>query len=91
MKVKLVDERFSISQVAKASGVSARMLRHYDAIGLLPPGSVSSNGYRWYGRAELLRLQRIMMLRRLGLGLAEIGEVLRSQTVEAAALRGHPA
>jgi DNA-binding transcriptional MerR regulator len=81
--------RYSISQVAKASGVSARMLRHYDAIGLLPPRSVTTNGYRWYGRPELLRLQRILMLRRLGLGLAEIGALLREQADEAAALRGH--
>jgi DNA-binding transcriptional MerR regulator len=81
--------RYSISQVAKASGVSARMLRHYDAIGLLTPSSVAANGYRWYGRLELLRLQRILLLRRLGLGLAEIGAVLGEQVDEAAALRGH--
>ncbi|HKS45008.1 MAG TPA: MerR family transcriptional regulator [Amycolatopsis sp.] len=79
----------SISQVAKASGVSARMLRHYDAIGLLPPNCVTANGYRWYGRTELLRLQRILVLRRLGLGLERIGEVLREQADEATALRGH--
>ncbi|WP_206788265.1 MerR family transcriptional regulator [Amycolatopsis sp. MtRt-6] len=81
--------QYSISQVAKASGVSARMLRHYDAIGLLTPASVAENGYRWYGRLELLRLQRILLLRRLGLGLAEIGAVLGEQVDEAAALRGH--
>jgi DNA-binding transcriptional MerR regulator len=81
--------RYSISQVAKVSGVSSRTLRHYDAIGLLPPSTVGANGYRWYGRAELLRLQRILVLRRLGLGLEEIGRVLRQQSDEATALRGH--
>lgn len=81
--------RFSITQVAKLSGVSARMLRHYDAIGLLPPGSVAANGYRWYGRAELLRLHRILVLRRLGLGLTRIAEILSEQADEATALRGH--
>ncbi|QYN18889.1 MerR family transcriptional regulator [Amycolatopsis sp. DSM 110486] len=81
--------RFSISQVAKASGVSARMLRHYDAIGLLKPSVVAANGYRWYGRAELLRLQRIMVLRRLGIGLDQLGEILREQSDEAAALLSH--
>ena len=40
-------------------------------------------------RLELLRLQRILLLRRLGLGLAEIGAVLGEQVDEAAALRGH--
>jgi DNA-binding transcriptional MerR regulator len=81
--------RYSISQVAKISGVTARALRHYDAIGLLRPRSVAANGYRWYGRAELLRLQRILVLRRLGLGLAEIANVLAEETDEATALRGH--
>jgi DNA-binding transcriptional MerR regulator len=80
---------YSISQVAKSSGVSARALRHYDEIGLLKPASVGANGYRWYGRTELLRLQRILVLRRLGLGLDKIAEILSEQTGEAAALRGH--
>jgi DNA-binding transcriptional MerR regulator len=80
---------YSISQVARSSGVSARALRHYDAIGLLTPASVGANGYRWYGRTELLRLQRILVLRRLGLGLEKIAEVLAEQADEASALRGH--
>ena len=79
--------RYSISQVARISGVSARTLRHYDATGLLAPCSVGANGYRWYGRAQLLRLQRILVLRRLGLGLEQIGNILREQTDEATALR----
>ncbi|TVT32537.1 MerR family transcriptional regulator, partial [Amycolatopsis rhizosphaerae] len=78
--------RFSISEVARISGVSARTLRHYDQLGLLPPAEVGRNGYRWYGRGELLRLQRILLLRRLGLGLERIGEVLRQGTGEAEAL-----
>jgi MerR family transcriptional regulator, thiopeptide resistance regulator len=81
--------RYSISQVARMSGVSARTLRHYDAIGLLSPCAVGANGYRWYGRPELLRLQRILVLRRLGLGLERIGDVLREETDEPTALRGH--
>jgi DNA-binding transcriptional MerR regulator len=79
--------RYSISQAAQISGVSARTFRHYDAIGLLSPRAVGANGYRWYGRAELLRLQRILVLRRLGLGLEQIGNILREQTDEATALR----
>jgi DNA-binding transcriptional MerR regulator len=80
---------YSISQVARSSGVSARTLRHYDALGLLTPSSVGANGYRWYGRAELLRLQRILVLRRLGLGLEKIAEILAEETGETAALRRH--
>lgn len=79
--------RYSISQVAKLAGVSSRTLRHYHAIGLLSPTDVGANGYRWYGRAELLRLQRILLLRQMGVGLTEIGQVLAGQVNEVAALR----
>jgi DNA-binding transcriptional MerR regulator len=79
----------SISQVARLAGVSVRTLRHYDAIGLLPPGRVAPNGYRWYGRPELLRLQRILLLRELDVPLLAIGRILDEQTDEVAALRDH--
>ncbi|MEU4673382.1 hypothetical protein AB0F91_36870 [Amycolatopsis sp. NPDC023774] len=49
---------------------------------------VAANGYRWHSWVELLRLQRIMVLRRLG-GLDQLGEILRKQSDEATALRGH--
>jgi DNA-binding transcriptional MerR regulator len=58
------------------AGVSERTLRHYDAIGLLSPAAVDrTNGYRWYGAAELTRLERIRGLRRLGLSLRQIADV----------------
>ncbi len=79
--------RHSISQVGKIAGVTSRTLRHYDAIGLLTPSEVGANGYRWYGRAEMRRLQRILILRQMGLGLVEIGQVLSGQSSEVAALR----
>jgi DNA-binding transcriptional MerR regulator len=82
---------WSIVEVAKASGVTARTLRHYDDIGLLAPAGTGSNGYRRYGRRELLRLQRILVLRALGLGLVEIGAVLDRERDEVAALRKHHA
>lgn len=79
---------FSIQQVAQAAGVSSRTLRHYDGIGLLPAGR-SSNGYRAYGRDDLVRLQRILLLRDLGLGLPEIAQVVDGQVDDVAALREH--
>ena len=82
-------EEYSIVEVARMSGLSSRALRHYDDIGLLPPARIGSNGYRYYGRAELLRLQEIMILRELGLGLAAIGKVLAGESDRAAALRRH--
>lgn len=71
------------------SGVSARTLRHYDEIGLLSPGQVSANGYRWYGRTELRRLQRILLLRDLDVPLPQIKAILSGEDDEIVALRRH--
>lgn len=73
------------------SGVSSRTLRHYDDIGLLPPAHIGSNGYRYYNEDSLLRLQQILLLRELDLGLAEIGSILDSQLDRVQALRSHRA
>lgn len=68
--------RRTVKQLAKVSGVSVRTLHHYHAIGLLVPAEVGGNGYRYYGRAELLRLQQILFFRELGFELARIASVL---------------
>ncbi|MFF9395563.1 MerR family transcriptional regulator [Streptomyces griseoluteus] len=78
-----------IAEVARMSGVTARTLRHYDEIGLLAPARTGTNGHRYYEEFQLLRLQQILVLRALGLGLPEIGRVLAEQVDEVAALRGH--
>src|ERR1044072_9902791 len=80
---------WSIAQVAKMSKVTSRTLRHYDDIGLLPPARVGSNGYRYYEREQLLRLQQILLLRELGLDLATIGKVVDGQNDPIDALRQH--
>ncbi|MDH6182388.1 DNA-binding transcriptional MerR regulator [Microbacteriaceae bacterium SG_E_30_P1] len=61
-----------IGEVARLSGVSARMLRHYNDIGLLTPSGRTSSGYRHYDDADLRRLLEIESLRSLGLSLAEV-------------------
>jgi DNA-binding transcriptional MerR regulator len=72
------------------SGVSVRTLHHYDEVGLLKPACVGANGYRYYGREELLRLQQILFHRELGLSLDAIGRILDAATFDkAAALRSH--
>lgn len=81
----------SIQQVAAAAGVTSRTLRHYDAIGLLPARRGSANGYRTYSGEDLVRLQRILLLRELGLGLPEIARVLDGETDDVSALRSHMA
>lgn len=66
----------TVRQVAKISGLSVRALHHYDEIGLLKPAQRGRNGYRYYGREELLRLQQILIHRELDIPLTEIGKIL---------------
>lgn len=80
---------WSIQEIARITGVTSRTLRHYDAIGLLAPSSVAMNGYRQYDESALIRLQRILLLRDLGLGLPQIGEVLAREVDEVDALEAH--
>ena len=68
--------RYTVKQLAKLSGVSVRTLHHYDEIGLLKPAAVGENGYRYYGREELLRLQQILFHRELEFPLEAIRAVL---------------
>ncbi|GAA4965342.1 MerR family transcriptional regulator [Yinghuangia aomiensis] len=78
-----------IAEVARMAGVTARTLRHYDATGLLPPARIGANGHRYYAEKQLLRLQQILVLRALGVGLPEIGRILSEQVDEVDALRTH--
>ena len=72
------------------SGVSVRTLHHFDEVGLLKPACVGANGYRYYGRDELLRLQQILFHRELGFALDEIGKVLDAPDFDRKqALRAH--
>ena len=66
----------TVKQLAAVSGVTVRTLHHYDEIGLLAPAHVGANGYRYYGRAEMLRLQRILFHRELGVPLGEIAALM---------------
>ena len=61
-----------IGEVSARSGISARMLRHYDRIGLLTPAARTSGGYRDYTEQDLRRLVRIENLRSLGIPLADV-------------------
>lgn len=73
------------------SQVTSRTLRHYDDIGLLRPAFVGRNGYRYYEREQLLSLQRILIMRELGLGLDAIAEIVRDGRDPVEALRMHHA
>ncbi|MFK0289180.1 MerR family transcriptional regulator [Streptomyces sp. NPDC090442] len=79
---------FTIGDFARYGRVSARMLRHYDAIGLLPPARTDPvTGYRFYAAGQLARLNRIIALKDLGFGLQQVAAIL-DERVDAAELRG---
>jgi DNA-binding transcriptional MerR regulator len=80
---------WSIQDIARSAGTTSRTLRHYGAVGLLEPSRVGSNGYRYYDEQALVRLQRILLLRELGLSLPAIAEVLDGQRESVAALETH--
>ena len=84
-----MNTEWSIQEIARFSGTTSRTLRHYDDLGLLPPQRIGDNGYRYYGADQLVRLQRILLLRELGLGLPAIGEVLGGEQQPVPALRVH--
>ncbi|MFI6154163.1 MerR family transcriptional regulator [Kitasatospora sp. NPDC051170] len=78
----------NIGDFASHGRVSVRMLRHYDAIGLLRPARVDPvSGYRSYEAAQLARLNRVIALKELGFTLQQVRAVL-DQQVDTAELRG---
>ncbi|MCP2341453.1 MerR family transcriptional regulator [Actinomadura rupiterrae] len=68
---------FTIGEFARHGRVSVRMLRHYDALGLLHPAHVdAASGYRYYTAAQLARLNRVIALKDLGFTLQQVREIL---------------
>ena len=66
----------NIGQASKASGVSQRMIRHYEKIGLIPTPPRRDSGYRDYADADVHRLRFIANARDLGFPIAEIETLL---------------
>ena len=66
----------TIGDFSRLSRVTPRMLRHYDALGLLRPQAVGDNGYRYYRQEQLADLLRIQWLKSYGFSLGEIGPLL---------------
>ncbi|HMI23200.1 MAG TPA: helix-turn-helix domain-containing protein, partial [Streptosporangiaceae bacterium] len=79
---------FSIGEFARHGRVSVRMLRHYDAIGLIRPACVdAATGYRLYQASQLDELNRVIALKDLGFTLQQVQAILEEK-VSAAELRG---
>lgn len=79
-------DSLTVGAAARLAGVTVRTLHHYDQIGLLRPSDRSRAGYRLYTEADLERLQSIVVYRRLGFPLGEVGALLEA---EGSDLAGH--
>jgi DNA-binding transcriptional MerR regulator len=80
---------WSIQEIARLAGTTRRTLRHYHDVGLVMPSRIGDNGYRYYDAEALVRLQRVLLLRQLGLGIPDISTILAGQRDDTAALRSH--
>lgn len=78
-----------IGELAERAGVTPRTIRYYEKLGLLGPSERAGTGFRYYGEAELARLEKIDSLKQLGLSLEEIQGVIDLYFADAAgALQG---
>jgi DNA-binding transcriptional MerR regulator len=75
-----------IGEVARRSGVSTRMLRHYDSLGLVRPTGRTVGGYRQYSTVDIRRIFHVESLRSLGLSLRQIGRALEDPAFAPSAL-----
>ena len=75
-----------IGEVSRRSGVSTRMLRHYDSLGLVRPTGRTVGGYREYSAEDIRRIFHVESLRSLGLSLREIGRALQDPAFAPSAL-----
>jgi DNA-binding transcriptional MerR regulator len=75
-----------IGEVARRSGLSTRMLRHYDALGLVRPTGRTVGGYREYSAEDVRRIFQVEGLRSLGLSLKQVGRVLEDRAYPPSAL-----
>ena len=71
-----MEEWMTVTEVSREYGVSARMLRHYEKLGLIASARREDYAYRVYSERSIARLRQILVLRRLRISLKEIGQIL---------------
>jgi DNA-binding transcriptional MerR regulator len=72
-----MDTRMRIGELARRAGVTQRAIRHYESIGLIPPGEREGTGQHYYTEESLERLRKIDQLKKLGLSLDEMREIVQ--------------
>ena len=72
----MLSDLYNIGQAAKASGISAKMIRHYEEVGLLPAASRTLSGYRTYNHQDVHMLRFIRHSRDLGFSIKQIADLL---------------
>jgi DNA-binding transcriptional MerR regulator len=81
---------FTVKQLSSLAGITPRTLHYYDEIGLLKPSEIGANGYRYYNKESLLRLQQILLYRELDIPLEDIKRILGGDNFELlSALESH--
>lgn len=81
---------YTVSGLAKLSGVSPRTLRYYNEIDLLTPAKINDSGYRIYGQEQVDRLQQILFYKTMEVPLEEIGDILDAKGFDPiTALKSH--
>ncbi|MGX6979240.1 MerR family transcriptional regulator [Vagococcus elongatus] len=76
LKGGIMDSLYTVSQVAKRTGVTVKTLHYYQKIKLLLPSKIGENGYRYYSESDIKFLQEILLYRTMGFSLKDIKTIL---------------
>ena len=82
-----MNDRMRIGDLTERAGVTARTVRYYESIGLLPPGEREGHGQHYYTEETLARLRKIDQLKKLGLSLEEIRGVIDLYFIDPSGIR----